>query len=80
MTTTSFRSKSNRANYDDHENIAHAPLEELKAKAKAEGIWSLSLPVEDGGLGYNVVEIASCLRGNEPFDFRAGLLQCLCPG
>ncbi len=52
--------ESNRANYDDHENIAHAPLEELKAKAKAEGIWSLSLPVEDGGLGYNVVEIASC--------------------
>ncbi|MDA0664903.1 MAG: acyl-CoA dehydrogenase family protein [Proteobacteria bacterium] len=52
--------ESDRASYDDHENIAEAPLERLKAKAKAEGIWSLSLPVEDGGLGYSVTDIAAC--------------------
>ena len=48
------------ANYDAHENIAHEPLERLKAKAKAEGIWSLSLPEEWGGLGFSMAEIAPC--------------------
>lgn len=46
--------------YDEHENIAPEPLERLKALAKSEGLWSLSLPVEDGGLGFSVVEIAAC--------------------
>ena len=48
------------ANYDAHENIAHAPLERLKAKAKEEGLWSLSLPGEWGGLGFSMAEIAPC--------------------
>jgi len=48
------------ANYDAHENIAHEPLERMKAKAKAEGLWSLSLPEEWGGLGFSVAEIAPC--------------------
>ena len=48
------------ANYDEHENIAHAPLEWLKAKAKEEGLWSLSLPEEWGGLGFSMAEIAPC--------------------
>jgi len=46
--------------YDEHENIAEKPLERMKALAKSEGLWSLSLPVEDGGLGFNVVEITAC--------------------
>jgi len=48
------------ANYDDHENIAAEPLEKLKAAAKAEGLWSLSLPEEWGGLGFSMTEIAPC--------------------
>jgi acyl-CoA dehydrogenase len=48
------------ANYDAHENIAHAPLERLKAKAREEGLWSLSLPEEWGGLGFSMAEIAPC--------------------
>ena len=46
--------------YDDHENIAHEPLEKLKKLAKSEGLWNLSLPVEFGGLGLKVAEIAPC--------------------
>lgn len=46
--------------YDDHENIAHEPLERLKKLAKSEGLWSLSLPVEFGGLGLSVTEITPC--------------------
>lgn len=46
--------------YDDHENIAHEPLEKLKKLAKSEGLWNLSLPAEFGGLGLKVAEIAPC--------------------
>ena len=46
--------------YDLHENIAHAPLERLKKLAKSGGLWSLSLPVEFGGLGLSVTEITPC--------------------
>ncbi len=52
--------EGDRSNYDEHENIAVEPLERLKAMAKAEGLWSLSLPVEDGGLGFGIVDIAPC--------------------
>jgi acyl-CoA dehydrogenase len=52
--------EADTANYDEHENIAEEPLERLKARAKAEGIWSLSMPVADGGLGYSVVDITAC--------------------
>jgi acyl-CoA dehydrogenase len=46
--------------YDEHENIAPEPLERLKKLAKSEGLWSLSLPVEFGGLGLSVTEITPC--------------------
>jgi len=36
------------ANWDDHGNIAAAPLETLRAKAKAQGLWTLQLPRPDG--------------------------------
>ena len=34
--------EADRANWDEHENIGHAALEGLRAKAKAEGLWSLA--------------------------------------
>jgi acyl-CoA dehydrogenase len=36
--------EADRANWDEHENIGHAALEQLRAKAKAEGLWSLQMP------------------------------------
>ena len=52
--------EADRGNYDEHENIAPEPLERLKALAKSEGLWSLSLPEEWGGLGFSMAEIAPC--------------------
>lgn len=49
-----------KANFDEHENIAKEPLEALKAEAKAQNLWSLSLPKEWGGRGFSMVEIAAC--------------------
>jgi len=52
--------EANRANYDDHENIASEPLERMKARVKKTDLWSLSLPKEWGGQGFSMSEIAAC--------------------
>ncbi|NDP42846.1 MAG: acyl-CoA dehydrogenase [Aromatoleum sp.] len=48
------------ANYDDHENIAPALLETLRAEAKRAGLWALQVPVAWGGQGLPVVAMAAC--------------------
>ena len=52
--------ESERTNFDEHENIASAPLEKLKELTKKNGLWSLSLPEKWGGRGFSMTEIASC--------------------
>lgn len=47
-------------NYDAHENIAEAPLQALRAKAKAEGIWAMQTSKEQGGMGLGRVAMAAC--------------------
>lgn len=49
-----------RSVYDDHENIAEGKLLELRALAKAEGIWCLQMPQERGGGGMEPVGMAAC--------------------
>jgi len=48
------------ASYDEHENIDEALLQTLRAEARAEGLWALSMPVERGGGGFNTVGMAAC--------------------
>src|SRR3954447_25254649 len=52
--------EADRANWDEHENIGHAALEGLRAKVKAEGLWSLQMPKERGGQGLPLVGMAAC--------------------
>jgi acyl-CoA dehydrogenase len=52
--------EADRANWDEHENIGAAALEQLRAKAKAEGLWSLQMPKERGGQGLPLVGMAAC--------------------
>ncbi len=52
--------EDNRANYDAHENIRLDVLEQLREKAKAEGLWCLQLKEETGGQGLGKVAIAVC--------------------
>lgn len=46
--------------FDEHENIRLDVLEELRAKAKSQGLWSLQMPKERGGGGLNTVGMAAC--------------------
>ena len=46
--------------YDEYESISKELLDALRVKAKAAGIWALSMPKERGGAGYNTVGMAAC--------------------
>ncbi len=48
------------ASYDEHENITEALLETLRAEAKSLGLWALNMPIERGGRGFKLADIAPC--------------------
>ena len=52
--------EADRTNWDAHGNIASAPLEALRAKARAEGLWCLQLKPVTGGQGLGKVGMAAC--------------------
>ena len=52
--------ESDRANYDEHENIAPHVLTVLRAAAKAEGLWALQMPRAVGGQGLPRIGMAAC--------------------
>jgi len=52
--------ETDAANYDDHENIREDVLAGLRIKAKANGLWALSMPKSRGGLGFGRVGMAAC--------------------
>lgn len=52
--------ESDPAAYDAHENIAPGPLEALRAKARAAGLWNLQLKPESGGRGVGRMGMATC--------------------
>lgn len=52
--------ESDPASYDDHENIRLELLDELRAEARAQGLWCLQLKPETGGGGIGKVGMAVC--------------------
>ena len=52
--------EDDRANYDAHENIRLDVLEQLREKARAEGLWCLQLKKESGGQDLGKVGMAVC--------------------
>ncbi|MBR0673936.1 acyl-CoA dehydrogenase family protein [Neoroseomonas soli] len=52
--------ESDRANYDEHENIAPHVLAEMRKQAKAAGLWSFQMPKALGGQGLPRIGMAAC--------------------
>ena len=52
--------ETDRASYDEHENIKLDLLDGLREKAKSEGLWALQMPKAFGGQGSNISGIAPC--------------------
>lgn len=51
--------ESDPASYEQHENIREDLLVEIRARAKAEGLWCFQMPKERGGQGVGVVGMAA---------------------
>lgn len=52
--------EADRASYDAHENIRTELLDDLRARAKAEGLWCLQLKQETGGQDLGLMGMAVC--------------------
>ena len=52
--------EADRANYDAHENIRVDLADQLRAEARAQGLWCLQLKPESGGQGLGKVGMAVC--------------------
>ena len=46
--------ETDRANYDEHENIRNDLMEAVRMRARAAGLWSPQVPKERGGMGLPV--------------------------
>lgn len=51
--------ESDRANYDEHENIAEQPLARLRERVRAAGLWAPQMPRSRGGMGLPVTAMAA---------------------
>jgi acyl-CoA dehydrogenase len=71
--------ESDRANYDEHENIALPVLERVRAEVKAHGMWAPQLPREHGGLGLSVVGRAACYEAMGASIFGPACFNCAAP-
>lgn len=68
-----------RANYDAHENIRLEVLAEVRAKAKAEGLWAPQAPKERGGMGLPHIGWAAIYEEANRSIFGPACLNCAAP-
>ena len=71
--------EADRANYDEHENIALPVLEALRAKVKSAGLWAPQMPHELGGLGLSVSGMAPCYEAMGRSIFGPVAFNCAAP-
>ena len=71
--------EADRANYDEHGNIAVPVLEKVRAKAKAAGLWAPQMPPSRGGLGLDVAGRAVFYEEANRSIFGPVCLHCAAP-
>ncbi|MAF50452.1 MAG: acyl-CoA dehydrogenase, partial [Rhodospirillaceae bacterium] len=67
------------ANFDAHEMIAEPVLQELRAKAKAAGLWAFQMPEERGGAGVGAIGMAACYEEMARSPFGPLVFNCAAP-
>jgi acyl-CoA dehydrogenase len=71
--------ESDRASWDEHENIRYDYLRPLQAKAKAAGLWSPQAPSEWGGMGLPVIGWAAMYEEANRSIFGPVVFNCAAP-
>lgn len=67
------------ASYDAHENIAPAPLEAARVKARAAGLWSPQAPKAFGGMGLPMIGWAAMYEEANRSIFGPACMNCAAP-
>ena len=65
--------------FDEHENIRLDLLENLRTKAKADGLWAPQMPKARGGLGLSVAGMAACYEEMGRSIFGPVVFNCAAP-
>lgn len=71
--------EADRVNWDEHENIALGPLNDLRAEAKEVGLWAPQAPQKLGGMGLGVAEYAPLYEEANHSIFGPVCFNCAAP-
>ena len=71
--------EADRGSFDDHENIRLDLLDQLRAAAKAAGLWAPQMPRGRGGQGLDVVGMAACYEEMGRSLFGPVVFNCAAP-
>src|SRR5437867_8037243 len=64
---------------DEHEFLSIEKLAELRAKARAEGLWAFQMPKERGGQGLSITGMAACYEEANWSIFGPMVFNCSAP-
>lgn len=65
--------------FDEHDNLRHDLLEDLRNQAKDEGLWAPQMPVARGGRGLPVAAMAACYEELNYSLFGPVVCNCAAP-
>jgi acyl-CoA dehydrogenase len=71
--------ESDRANFDEHENLRIDVLERLRAEVKAAGLWAPNVPREWGGHGMSLAGVAASYEAMNESIFGPVCFNCAAP-
>lgn len=71
--------EKDKANFDEHENIREDVIAQVRAKAKAEGLWGFQLPKSRGGAEMGVVGMAALYEEAARSPFGPAMFNCAPP-
>ncbi|MFN4060328.1 MAG: acyl-CoA dehydrogenase family protein [Paracoccus hibiscisoli] len=71
--------EADRANWDAHDNIADGPLQALRARARAAGLWCPQVPQALGGMGLTVTGRAVMYEEANRSIFGPAVFNCAAP-
>ena len=71
--------ESDRANFDEHDNLRLDVLERVRADVKRAGLWAPNLPREWGGQGMSLADCAPCYEAMNESIFGPVCFNCAAP-
>lgn len=71
--------ETDKANFDEHENIREDVIDRVRVLARAEGLWAFQMPKARGGAELGVVGMAACYEEAARSPFGPAMFNCAPP-